>query len=694
MKKLFWLLLVSSFPLCLFAQEQDQEKEKSSQDYYVVVEDDGSESNPELTATKLPVTPQWAPASIGIVNRPLLETQAATYLSDALRNVSGINVQSGFGTFDYFTIRGLDSLSNGLILTDGAAEPETTYYQLYNVERVEVLKGPGAFLYGGNPLSGTVQLVRKQPLFENGFRIYNSFGSFESYRGMVDWNIACGDKGIAFRVNGTWENATNYRDGKDNHLVAANPAFTWRIGNRSVLNLNFEFVNNQYKPDAGLPLVHNEVANVSRTQSYQAPFDISKQDISRTRFDYEYHLSDSITLHNKFYYTDLDWKSDGTLFAGTIPGGPSDFYIIRTQPQLNDRQKLLGNQFEASFSIQTGSVKHKLLTGFEISRLGDVFTLDVALLPAISVFEPFETATPNPPLIPGLSQAGDTRSIVAAPYLVDQVSLTEKFQLFAGGRLDVLDYNDTVTSTFRNETKFSPLVGIVFGPSKDLSLYANVGHGFAPPSSLVAGDRKPEEVTQFEIGAKKSWLDGRLRSSVALYNLDKQNIAIPDDNGITQQAGDLRSRGVEFDLSGRPTRGWETYLNYAYNNSELTDFKELIVTSQFPPAFIIADRTGNDPAFAPKHIMNLWVLKALSQKIRVGGGPRYVSSQFIAEDNVFKIDGYVTFDAYAAYDIDNWRISVNFKNLTDTKYLTRGFGSTSVIPADPFSVYLGVDFKL
>jgi iron complex outermembrane receptor protein len=698
MNKLFLLILISCMSFSVFAQEQNQEQEKTekdkpSQDYYVVVEDETLDSNSELTATKIPVSLQWTPASVGIVNRPLLESQAATYLGDALRNISGVNVQSGFGTFDFFTIRGLDSLSNSLVLTDGAAEPETTYYQLYNVERVEVLKGPGAFLYGGNPLSGTVQLIRKQPNFENSFSIENSFGSFASYRGMADWNIACGDKGIAFRLNGTWENANNYRDDKDNHLVAANPAFTWRLGSNGFLNMNFEFVNNEFKPDVGLPIIQSQVADVPRTRSYQPPFDISKQDIYRARVDYDVHLSDSVTLHNKFYYTDLDWNTDGTLFAGTIPT-PGGFYIIRTQSRLNDRQKLTGNQLEASFSLQTGSVKHKLLTGFEISRLGDVFTLDVALLSPISVFQPFETATPDAPLLPGVGQTGDARSIVAAPYFVDQLTISEKVQLFAGGRLDILDYNDKATNTARNETQFSPLLGVIYGPTKDLSVYANVGHGFAPPSTLVVGERKPEEVTQFELGLKKTWLDKRLRSSVAFYNLDKKNIAIPDNNGITQQSGDLRSRGIEFDLAGRPAKKWETYFNYAWNDAELTNFKELIVISQFPPQFFIADRTGNDPAFAPKHILNLWVIRDLTSKIKVGGGPRYVSSQFISEDNAFQIDGYATLDAYVAYEIESWRISLNVKNLTDTKYFTRGFSSTSVIPANPFSIYLGVDFKL
>ena len=694
MRKFLLLLLVLTVSLPLWAAEEKEAEEpkEEAQDYYVVVEDDALDPSAALTATKIPVSLMATPASVGVVENTLFQTQGATYLGDALRNVSGVNVQSGFGTFDLFFIRGLDSLSNGLVLTDGAAEPETTYYQLYNVDRVEVLKGPGAFLYGGNPLSGTIHLVRKQPIFQNAFSIENSYGSFESYRGAIDWNIANSDRDMAFRVNGLWENANNYRDDKDNDLFAFNPAFTWKINDRSSMNVNFEYVTNDYEPDAGIPVIGDVTPDVEPTVSYQAPFDVSSQDIYRARFDYETRLTDSVTLRNKFYYTDLDWQSDGTLFAATIPAGPSDYFIVRTQSQLDDRQKLVGNQVEALFALHTGSIEHKLLTGFEISRLGDVFALDVGLLPPISVFNPVETATPNLPIV--LTQTGDTKSVIVAPYVVDQISLGEKVDLFVGGRLDVLNYDDEVTSTSRDETEFSPLLGLTFEPREDLSFYFNAGRAFAPPSTLVIGERDPEEVMQFEAGLKKAWLDGKVRSSFAYYHLDKENIAIPDDNGITQQAGDIRSQGIEFELAGRPADRWETYFSYAYNDTELTSFKELITISQFPPAFVVLDRSGNKAAFAPEHIMNLWVLHDLTDRIRIGAGPRYVSSQFIAEDNAFEIDGYLTVDAYAAYTINSWRISVNVRNITDEDYFTRGFGSTSVIPADPISVSFGVDFRL
>ena len=134
-------------------------------------------------ATKMPLPLRKTPLSVGIVPQALIETQDGATLSDALANVSGVGVHTNFGVHDLFYLRGFDSLANGLVLSDGAPEPEATFYQLYNVDRVEALKGPGAFLYGGNPLSGTINLVRKRPDPASDFaRVNASLGSFSTYR--------------------------------------------------------------------------------------------------------------------------------------------------------------------------------------------------------------------------------------------------------------------------------------------------------------------------------------------------------------------------------------------------------------------------------------------------------------------------------------------------------------------------------
>jgi TonB-dependent siderophore receptor len=653
-------------------------------------------------ATKLPSPLLLTPASVGVVSAPLFAEQHGTVLGDALRNVSGLNVQTQSGVADLFLVRGFDSISSGMVLTDGAVEPEISFYRLYNVERVEVLKGPGGFLYGAAPTAGTVNLVRKQPAPESFLDLGVSAGSFGAYEGQVDVNSSHRDGDLNFRVNGLWEESDGYRDDKDSRAGAINPALTWRPGTASTLNVNFERVDTDYSPDAGLPIVATAsgpvLADVPRTRAYESPFDRSDQELTRFQVDYEAVLSDRLTLRNKAYYRELSWLSDGTIFNGVFPsfttGRPE---VSRVLALLDDRQRLAGNQVEAVLALGGGDgqgIRHRLLAGLELGRLADEFTLDVAFLPAIDLEAPVETATRPLFLLPGQSQAADAETRVIAPYLIDEIAFSDRFQLVLGGRFDSLDYDDPVSGTSREDSQLSPLVGAVYSLRPDLAVYASAAEAFAPPSSRTVGEREPEESAQVEAGVKSRLLGGKVQTTVAVYQLERENVAIPDDNGITQQTGSQRSRGIELELAAEPWRGLRTFLSYAYNDSELTRFAESVLVNFFPPTFATIDRSGNDPAFAPEHIVNLWASRRFGGGLGVAGGARYLSGQFVAEDNLFALDSALTFDAALFFDRGAQRWSLNLKNLTGEDYETRGFGATSVIPAPGFSVSGGFNYRM
>src|SRR5262245_55967795 len=661
-------------------------------------------------ATKLPLPLRQTPASVGVVSRRLFTEQGGLILGDALRNISGLNVQTQNGVADYFLVRGFDSVANGLVLTDGAAEPEISFYQLYNVERVEVLKGPGGFLYGANPIAATDNMVRKQPAPGGFLDLGLSGGSFGTTGATLDWNTA-GDGPFGFRLNSLWQESDGYRDDKPSEVKGVNPAFSWRTGSRGVLNLNFEFLDTSFSPDAGLPLVTvfgpprpgpfpipgppigQEVADVPRTRSYQSPFDRSEQETRRAQVDYETAISDRLSLRNKTYYRRLDWLSDGTILNGVAPGlGFFPDQVIRTLVLLDDTQEFFGNQIEAVYTGKTGSVDHRLLAGVEVAQYDDRFTLDFALLPTIALRNPVETARRPLQRIP--NQAGDTSSQVVAPYAIDRIGFSERFQIVAGARWDSIDYEDEVSGTSRDFSKVSPILGLVWSPTASLSLYANAGRAFAPPSSRVVGERKPEESTQTELGAKTELWDGRLQATLAVYELERENVAIPDLTGVIQQTGTQRSRGVELELAAEPWRGLRTLFSYAYTDSELTRFTEMVIVGFDPPVFVTVDRSGNTSAFAPEHIANLWVSKRFGNGFGVGAGGRYLSEQFIAEDNAFRLDSSFEINASLFYDLADWRLNLHLKNLTDEEYFTRGFGNTSVIPAPGFAVYGGLEYRL
>lgn len=650
-------------------------------------------SGPALGVSKVALDLADTPSSVSVVPGTIIDSQRDIVLGDALRNVSGVNVGSYNGVFDFFVIRGFDSLSSGLVLTDGAPEPEATFYPLYNVSQVEVMKGPTAILYGGNPLAGAVHLVRKQPQPKRFADVSFSYGRFGTFEGMVDANASSADGKLGFRLNGLATETDSFRDDKDGKMRAINPALTWRPSGATRVGLNFEYVQSDFAPDSGIPIVDGAVADIPRTRSFQSPFDVSDQDVYRIRFDVEHRLSDRVVFRNKAYYTDLKWQSDGTLILGAfpIPGFPVTI-VARTLPMLDDRQKLLGDQAELSFDFNTGSARHTLLAGVEVGRLTDEFTLDVALLPEIDLENPVETARQPLFVIPQASQRGDARTRIIAPYLMDRIDLG-RVQVLAGARLDSLDFEETIVPTNRDATKVSPLLGLLVEPTSGLSLYANGGMAFGPPSSLVVGEREPEESRQVEVGLKKSFLGGKAFATAAVYHLEKDNIAIPDATGVTRQTGDQRANGFELELQAEAQPGWFATASYAFTDAELTSFGQLIQLQQ-PPFFLVRDFSGNEPAFAPRHLANAWIVKSLPGGFQVGAGGRYVGEQFISEDNAVAVDSYFLLDAMAAYRHGRVKVSVHAKNLADTEFETRGFGGSSVIPGHPRAVYGRIEIGL
>jgi iron complex outermembrane receptor protein len=230
------------------------------------------------------------------------------------------------------------------------------------------------------------------------------------------------------------------------------------------------------------------------------------------------------------------------------------------------------------------------------------------------------------------------------------------------------------------------MAGLTFTPRPDLSVYLQAGSSFGAPSSLVVGERKPERSRQFEIGLKKQLIRGRAFATVSAYHLERNDIAIPDATGVTRQNGDQRSRGLEIEFSGEPMSGLLVTTSYAFTSPELTSFSEIVQNPANPQEFNVIDYSGNVPAFAPSHILNFWTVKRAGAW-GVGAGVRYLSQQFIAEDNAFALGSQFIVDAMASYRVRRATFSLNFKNLTGAEYETRGFGRTAVIPADPFAVY-------
>lgn len=695
----FWLRLspavLLSFPLLaglpLAAQETPEAEPPvaTTEEKLTVVESLPYVPSSNTIATKLAVPLEWTPANVGVVPAARIAESAARSLGDVLSAVPGLHTESGAGVFDFFVVRGFDSLSGAQVLLDGAPEPESTFYQLYNVERVEVLKGPGGFLYGANPLAGAVNLVRRQPEPGSFATVGLRGASYDTAEVTFDGNFGTADASRSFRLNGLHRQGDAYRDDLEREITLVNPSFAFRPNDRLSINVNLEGGKAEFTPDAGLPVVGDiDSSGIPRTRSYRGPGDFSDQDLLRAQVDVEYELSPSLRLRNKLYHRGLDWQTQGTLLVGAFEIQPLGFAVARSRTRLDDEQATLGNQIEVVWQGTTGSIDHRLLAGVEVSRATDRYTLDADLIGTVLVADPsFEF----PGVQPIFSSRGDTETQVLAPYVIDQMTLSKRFQLLVGARWDEIDFTDDVTDTERNDGELSPMVGAVWQALPGLSLYGNWSESFSPASPRVVGPREPETSRQTEIGIRQDLFGGRLRATLAAYRLDRENIAIPDDNGFTEQAGDQRSEGLELELAGQLAPGLRAFLTYAYNDSELTRFREAVQVP-FPPFLLVFDRSGNTPAFAPEQLASLWLSKRLGA-YTLAGGARHVGTRFTAEDNLLELDAYTLLALSVAREWGPYRFSVNLDNVTDEDYELRGFGSSAFIPGDPFTVSVGAQYR-
>lgn len=639
------------------------------------------------TATKYPVEPQMIPASVSSVSGTLLQEQNATTLHEAMNNVAGATTNRDTGFIESFVLRGFDSTDSGLLLVNGAYEPRTGINQTYNIDRLEVVRGPIGFLYGGNAMAGAVNLVRKQPLDENFFRVELIGGSYGTARTEVDLNHHKDGSRFLFRLNGMWQTSDNYRDRETLKAYAVNPSFTLRLSDRTWVNVDLEAQHTEGKLDIGIPVVNGEVPDVPRTRNYGSPFDAADQKTGRVQVNLESVLSASQTIRNKAYYTDQDWTADGAVLAGVLPI-PGSALIFRVFGALEQKVRLVGDQFDTVLKFGSGRTQHEMVLGIEAQELKVNSDVQVGLLPPIDLVNPVETAQQPIAFIPGAGFGVDLRVRTLAPYVLEVLHLDDRWHLSLGGRVDFIDQQNKVIDFSDNEADFSPFLGILYAPSDQLSVYANYGEGFNPISlGVVNEDPKPEKSRGTEVGVKTQTLSGRLRASASIYQLKKNNIAIVDQTGIVAQLGDQESKGAEVELSASLLPRLDMLIAYGYTDATLTRFTRLD-----PLTGIVLDFSGNAPTWVPEHVFNSWIGKRFENGFGVAGGVRHVGSRFVDEANLVEASSYTTVNLTLSLEKERWATTLYLNNLTGEEYETRGFDS--VLPAPGFNVNLGIRLRM
>lgn len=640
------------------------------------------------SATKLDVPLRDVPQAVQVVSKELIREQGALDMKDVLRNVSGVALSQGEGRRDQFYIRGFDATRDTLV--DGMRDDSLYFRDLGNVERVEVIKGPAAVLYGRGSAGGVINRVTKKPVSKTLREVTLTVGSDNLRRLDADLGGTFGTQ-AAFRITGAHEVGDSYRDVVHSERSVLAPSVAWSAGNHTHFLLQTEFLHQRRTPDRGIPSLNGVPAAVSVSHFYGEPYDYATTDARNARFNVEHAINDKLTLRNNFQYSTLSLDAVNTRTLGLSTDKTQVRRQITYFPQ-NQANYL--NQTEVVYELDTDAIRHALLAGVELGHQKASRLVRAATASSISLQAPqYVAAMPDLSTLP-LTIDTAFKADTVALYTQDQLSFGQHWKALAGLRFDQFrqtqDNRRTGLVQDRNESVWSPRVGLVYQPDDAHALYGNLSRSFQPVGNDLFyngtdfAQIKPVESLQQEVGAKSEWLAGRLLSTVALYQITQRNVVTKDPSdsaGLRQvQTGEQQSRGLEVDLSGTIQSGWKVFANYTLNLVRITQSNNFAI--------------GNRPANIPKLAANVWTSYELGHGLTIGGGAFYVGDRFALEDNAVRLPSYVRLDAMLGYKGQAWEVGLNLNNLANRVYYESANNNNQIQPGTPRSAMLYVKAKI
>lgn len=645
----------------------------------------GYKASRSATATKTDSRILDIPASVQVVPREVIEDQDANRLIDALENVSSVHSAGTQGNRnEIFQIRGFQQ---SRLAKDGflsaSSFTEAGFLDLANVERVEVLKGPASVLYGLTSPGGLINLVTKRPRPEVFYTVDGTAGSFDFYRGEIDLNQPLNDdRTLLFRLNAAYQETDSFRDfftDSDRTLLA--PSLRVAISEDTTLDLQFEYYDQAQPFDRGLVAIGEDADVLPRDRFLGERFSRVEADELRFNAVLDHRFNDSWSLRTSLRAADSTQDQAGTDPRGVQPDGRTldrrGSTLLTTIDNYAVQTNLLGD-------VETGVLTHELLIGFDANFTR--FNSDFREFPvdSIDIFDPVYGAQPGAVNFVSLQERQiDFYGI----YLQDVVSFGEHWKLSLGGRYDYADTEairdgDLITDAIDKE--FSPRAGLVFQPLQDLSLYVSYSESFEPFVFRVTADGRPFEPEfgeQLELGIKRDWLGGRLSSTLAAFELTRQNVQTPDPDNpdFSIQTGEQRSRGVELDVTGEILPGWQVIGSLTYLDHEITK------DNRFP----VGNRLQNVPEWSGSLWSSYTVQNGPLRDLRFGGGIFAVGRRAGDLDNSFDAAGYNRIDAFVQYPVnERFQLSLNANNLFDKEFIEAPIGRTQVYPGAPRSVFL------
>ncbi|QJI42936.1 TonB-dependent siderophore receptor [Pseudomonas sp. ADAK2] len=639
------------------------------------------------TATRTATPVRYVPQAIDSIKTTNIADYGTYDLGTALSGIP--NVSSGADTrFDSLRIRGFDA-SNDFYL-DGIRDDSQYVRDLHNIERIEVLKGPAAVLYGRGSQGGIVNRVSKLPEFGRRSTIEAQGGS-DDLRSLYADLSTDPTENISLRLNMGNMDQNSFRDGVSGNRQLFAPSMNWQLTPDLNWLVQYEYSRYNRTPDRGIPGVNGRPADVGRDTTYGNDHDFIDDKSQSLRSKLSYELSDNWQLRHTLGVFKLDSDFDNTYSTGY---DPKTNKVLRQHWQQDLTTRNVFNNVELEGGFDTFGLEHRVLTGIEIgSQRRDPKLYNAATSgPGSSPVPALDLYNPNRDLrhTGRMQTFSDSHTEVEsrAVYVQDQLRLNDQWQLLAGLRYDTFDIESTNKlkdiSEDRDSHSTSPRVGIVWTPLPNHSFYASWTKTFSPVGGGLIGitpgatgnsnDLSPELTKQKEIGVKSDWLDDRLSTTLAIYELELYNRRTSDplNPTITLLTGEQRSRGIELTGTGKLGGNW-----YVRGGVGVQD------------ATVVKDNNG----FEGKRVTNVAKHNGslfLTWKPEMGWyaetGLTLVGERYADNLNTTVLPGYGRWDALAGFRQKDWDLRAALNNISDKNYYASSTSQYQIQPGEPRSL--------
>ncbi|MEO6715826.1 MAG: TonB-dependent receptor [Novosphingobium sp.] len=650
------------------------------------------------------------PQSVQVIGSEQLDTLNITKLDAALDLASGISRQNNFGgLWDAFAVRGFAGdenfpsgfLVNGFNGGRGYGGPRDAS----NIERIEVLKGPNGAVFGRGEPGGTVNIITKKADVRDTFGSASvSAGSFSTYRGEADLNLAASDK-VAIRVNGAYEDAKSFRDFIKTQKLVVTPSILFKPTSSTSLSYEMEIVDQKVPFDRGVLAINGKLGLIPRSRFLGEPGDgpIRVKVLGhQAQLQQDLGGNDWVAILG-FGYRDTSFKGfsvdpELSLSRQTIDNDGINLARQHRFRDYNTTNTVIRG--EVSGKVNTGSIVHHVLVGAD----WDKFNIDLfqqryrppnyvagspitAANNAVNVFNPVYGQMPVPN-----ATITNTLEVQKAYgfYFQDQIDLTEKLKFRFGGRYDHFNQNITnraAGNAVTNVTKerFSPTAGVLYELTDTLSIYGGYGSGFRPNSGTDFAGKPflPETSKSFEGGLRYTSPGGGISATLAAYTMEKTNILTSDpiNGGFSIAGGKAKSDGIEADVTAKLPGDLNILATYAYTNARWT-------SASLDPNFAALITPGDPLINIPKHAFNLLVTKGFdlgsTGKVTVGAGVNHVSERLGETATKFFLPGYTLTRMLLSYEpTDNIKVSFDVTNLFDEVYYASSYAQFWVQPGAP-----------